>query len=203
MSEIKIARTDYPILEPIAKRWSPCAYSDRMVSTDDLHSVFEAARWAASNSNEQPWYYIIGTKNDPEQYSKVLLCLNESNQKWAKAAPVLALGVVSTKFKRNNKPNRHAFHDLGQASANLSIEATARGLSVHQMGGILPDKAKVDFDIPDDHEVVTGIAIGYVGPPESAPEGFRERDITPRQRRPSSEWVFIGTWGETHPLFKK
>ncbi|MCK4656779.1 MAG: nitroreductase family protein, partial [candidate division Zixibacteria bacterium] len=102
--DIKLAQTDHPVHELVAKRWSPYAYSDKPVSADDLRSLFEAARWAPSSYNEQPWFYIVGTKDDPEQYEKVLSCLVEMNQQWAKAAPVLALGVASSTFKRNGKP---------------------------------------------------------------------------------------------------
>ncbi len=202
MSDVKLAQADYPIYDLIAKRWSPYAYADRPVSPDDLQSIFEAARWAPSSYNEQPWYYIVGIKNDPGPFGKILSCLVEVNQQWAGAAPVLALGAVSTKFKRNGKPNRHAYHDLGLASANLSLEASARGLIVHQMAGIKPDKARNEFNIPEDYEVVTGLAIGYAAAMDEAPEEFRQRDNTPRKRRPLGEWVFAGSWGETHPVVK-
>jgi nitroreductase len=199
-TDIKLAHTDYPVHELIAKRWSPYAYSDKPVSADDLRSIFEAARWAPSCYNEQPWYYIVGSKDDPEQYEKVLSGLTEMNQQWANAAPVLALGVASSTFNRTGKPNRHAFHDLGLASSLLSIEATARGLAVHQMAGILPEKAKAEFGIPDGYEVVTGIAIGYRAKTDNAPEALRQRDLTPRSRRPLGEFVFAGSWGKTHDL---
>jgi len=202
MSGIKTAQTEYPIHQLISKRWSPYIFDKRMVNTDDLHSIFEAARWAASSNNEQPWYYVVGTKDNPEQINKVLSCLVEANQQWAKAAPVLALGIVGNLFKRNNKPNRWAIHDLGQASANLSIEATARGISVHQMAGINPDKAKTEFNIPDNYEAVTALAIGYTSDNNTTSEEYRKRDTTPRTRRPLSEWIYSDTWGQTHPLFK-
>jgi nitroreductase len=197
-TDIKLAQTDHPVNELIAKRWSPYAYSDKPVSADNLQSLFEAARWAPSCYNEQPWYYIVGVRNDPEQYEKVLSCLVEMNQRWAKAAPVLALGIASGMFKRNGKPNRHALHDLGLASGILTIEATVRGLAVHQMAGILPDKARAVFAIPDGYEAVTGIAIGYRAQTDRAPEALRQRDLTPRSRRPLREFVFAGSWGEAH-----
>ena len=198
--EVKLAQTDHPVHELVAKRWSPYAYSDKPVSADDLRSLFEAARWAPSSYNEQPWFYIVGTKDDPEQYEKVLSCLVEMNQQWAKAAPVLALGVASSTFKRNGKPNRHAFHDLGLASGILAVEATARGLAVHQMAGILPEKAKAEFGIPEGFETVTGIAVGYAAQTDRAPEVLRTRDLTPRTRRPLGEFVFAGSWGKAHDL---
>lgn len=197
---VKQASTDYPVHELITKRWSPYSYADRPVSKSDLRSLFEAARWAASSYNEQPWSYIVATKENPEEFARLLSCLVEGNQVWAKAAPVLALGIATLKFRRNNKPNRVAIHDLGFAAGNLCLEATARGLVVHQMVGILPDKAREIYEIPEDSEAVTGIAIGYVGSPDRLPDNLKERDLAPRQRKPLGEFVFGGKWGTTSGL---
>ena len=101
----KQATTDFPVHELIARRWSPYGFADRPVSVDDLHSLFEAARWAASSYNEQPWSYIVATRDDPEEYERLLSCLVEANQAWAGGAPVLMLAVASHRFSRNNKPN--------------------------------------------------------------------------------------------------
>src|SRR5262245_62747639 len=149
MNPIKQASPDHPIHELIAGRWSPYAFSDRPVSADDLRSLFEAARWAASSYNEQPWRYIVATKADLAEFERLLSCLVEGNQAWAKAAPVLAIGCTSLNFERNGKPNAAAVHDLGLASGNLCLEATARGLFVHQMIGSLPEKAREVFHIPE------------------------------------------------------
>src|SRR5438874_10538077 len=159
MSTHKQATADHPIHELIARRWSPYAFSDRPVSDDDLRSLFEAARWAASSYNEQPWRYIVGTKGDPEGFERLLSCLVEGNQGWAKAAPVLALGCTSLYFALNGKPNAAAVHDLGIASATLTLGATARGLFVHQMIGMLPDKARELYRIPEGVQPMTGLAI--------------------------------------------
>lgn len=142
MNKQKQASPDHPIHDLIARRWSPYAFADRPVSDDDLRSLFEAARWAASSYNEQPWAYVVATKADPDAFARMLSCLVEGNQGWSTAAPVLALGCTSLTFTRNGKPNAAAVHDLGLASATLTFEATARGLVVHQMIGILPDKAR-------------------------------------------------------------
>src|ERR1700724_1837450 len=157
----KMAETDYPVDELIARRWSPYAFDDRPVSQSDLRSLFEAARWAPSSYNEQPWSYIVATKKDPEPFERLLSCLVKGNQLWAKRAPVLALGVVSLKFGANGQDNRAAIHDLGLAAGNLVFEATARDLAVHQMIGILPDKAREMYGIPQGHEAWTALAIGY------------------------------------------
>ena len=199
----KKASTEYPISELLAERWSPYGFGDRPVAPADLRSLFEAARWAASSYNEQPWNYLVATKEDPEEFEKILSCLVEANQAWAKAAPVLALGVVNLTFARNNKANRAAVHDLGLASASLVLEATARGLSVHQMIGILPDKAREVFHIPENSEAWTALAIGYKADPDKLPEALRARDLAPRSRKPLSQFVFTGKWGNPSPLVSK
>lgn len=142
----KRASTDYPIQEILAQRWSPYAFQDRPVPDADPRSLFEAARWAASSFNEQSWTYLLAARENPEQFHQLLSCLVEFNQVWAKAAPVLALGVVSLRFAHNGQANRAAVHDLGLAAGNLLVEATARGLWVHQVLGILPDKARQIFE---------------------------------------------------------
>jgi nitroreductase len=192
-----IASTDHPIQDLFAKRWSPYVFSERAVPVEDLRSLFEAARWAASSYNEQPWSYIVATKDDAANYDKVLSCLVEGNQAWAKLAPVLAIGCASLKFTRNSHPNTVALHDLGQASAHLALEATPRGLQVHQMAGILPDRVREVFQVPEGVQPLTALAIGYVGNPTSLPEQIASRDAAPRSRKPLSEFVFSGRWGTT------
>ena len=199
----KIAKPEHPIQPLLAERWSPYAWSERAGAADDVRAIFEAARWAASSFNEQPWSYIVATKDDPQEFERLLSCLVDVNQTWAKTVPVLALGVVSLKFSRNGNPNRVATHDLGLAAGNLLVEATARGLAVHQMAGILPDKAREIYAIPEGHEAWTGIAIGYVGDPETLPDNLKPRDLAPRSRKPISEFVFGGKWGTTSPLAAK
>ena len=195
------AETSTAIHDLIAHRWSPRAFESKPVEPEKLRSLLEAARWAPSSYNAQPWYFIVGTKDNPENYKRVLESLIEFNQGWAKNAPVLALSVAKLKFD-DGKPNRHAFHDVGQAAANLSLQAEALGLSVHQMAGIEPEKARKLFNIPADYEAVAGIAIGYAGEPESLPDGLRERELAPRQRKPLDSFVFTGQWGKSLPLQK-
>lgn len=197
MSDAKSAHPDHPIHDLLARRWSPYAFHERPVAPGDLASLFEAVRWAASSYNEQPWRYLVATRDNPEAFDRILSCLVEGNQAWAKSAPVLALGAVSLRFDRNGKPNRAAHHDLGLASANLVVEATSRGLSVHQMIGILPEHARQLFAVPDGFEVLTGLAIGYPTTASSAPEALRQRDETPRSRRPLEDFVFLDEWGRS------
>jgi nitroreductase len=197
----KAATLDHPVHDLLATRWSPYAFADRRVSPDDLRSLFESARWAPSSYNEQPWSYLVASRHDaPDEFARLLSCLNDGNQAWAGHASVLALGVVTLRFKRNDKPNAAARHDLGLAAGNLCVEATARGLVVHQMIGILPDRAREVYAIPEGSEALTGLAIGYAGDAKALPEGLRERDLAPRTRRPLGEFVFAGRWGERAPL---
>ncbi len=200
MSLPKEAKPDHPIHEYFVHRWSPYAFFDRAVPEADLRSLFEAARWSASSYNEQPWRYIVAIRTDLEQFERLLSCLVEGNQPWAKAAPVLALGCTSLNFALNGRPNSAAEHDLGTASACLTLEATARGLFVHQMIGILPDRARELYQIPDGFRPLTGLAIGYLGDPSTLPESYRARDLSPRQRKPLAEFVFAGQWGAPSDL---
>jgi nitroreductase len=196
----KPASTDAPIQELIRHRWSPRAFEPRPVEPEKLRSLFEAARWAPSTSNSQPWYYIVAIKDDAENFARVLQCFNENNQAWTKHAPVIGLSVAAVNFAASGKPNRFALHDLGQASATLALEAVALGLQVHQMGGIFPDKAREIFGVPEGYEVAAGLALGYAGDPHSLPDTLRERELQPRQRKPVSEFVFSGHWGKPAAL---
>ena len=189
------AETKYPIQQVLAARWSPYAFAERSVSQADLRSLFEAARWAPSSYNEQPWSYIVASKENAAEFARLLSCLVEGNQAWAKAAPVLALGCTNLKFKLNGKPNAAAQHDLGLASGTLLVEATSRGLVVHQMIGILPDRARELYQIPADIQPLTGLAIGYEGDINKLPENIRERDRARRGRKSQAEFVFTGKWG--------
>jgi nitroreductase len=193
MSEKK-ASTDYAIHQHLADRWSPYAFDDRPVAVADLCALFEAARWSASSYNEQPWRYIVATQENPDQFHQLLSCLVEGNQVWAKNAPVLVLGIANLKFTHDQSENRAAIHDLGLATGNLVFEATARGLCVHQMIGILPDQARDRFNISNNFEPWTALAIGYIGDPNILSEDLKQRELTPRQRRPLAQFVFSDTW---------
>jgi nitroreductase len=199
----KPAVTDYPVQDYIRNRWSPRAFADKPVSSEVLRSLFEAARWAPSSYNEQPWAFLVAVKNDTENFAKMLSVLVELNAGWAKHAPVLALAVAELAFQRDGNPNRNAFYDVGAAAAQLTLEANARGLFVHQMAGFDPQKARQVFEIPAGWEPIAAIAIGYSGDPESLPQSLRERELAPRIRKPLSEFVMTGRWGHTSPFISK
>ena len=199
----KPAPSDSPVHELIRNRWSPRAFSDEPIPEDVLRSLFEAARWAPSSNNEQPWVYIVATKEDKVNFDKVLGTLVEFNQGWAKSASVLAIAVAELAFAKNHAPNRNAQYDTGAATALLSVEATARGLVVHQMAGFDPEKARKTFGIPAGWDAIAAMAIGYPGDPDSLPPKLKDRELAPRTRKPIREFVMTGSWGHTAPFAAK
>lgn len=194
------AATDYPVHELIAERWSPYCFDSRPVADDDIRSIFEAARWAPSSYNEQPWNYIIAKKEQTAEFARLFSCLVEGNQAWAKDVPVLALGIVRLNFARNGTTNRAAVHDLGLAAGNLLLEATARGLCVHQMIGILPDRIRELYEVPEGYEPLTAIAIGYQGNARTCADELAQRDVARRPRKPLREFLFTGKWGHVSDI---
>jgi nitroreductase len=192
----KPANTAYSIHDLLRRRWSPRAFSERPVEPDKLLSLFEAARWAPSSNNEQPWSFVMATKEDEAGYRRLFECLKEGNKKWTFRAPVLALSVARLNFEEDGMPNRHAFHDTGMAVFSLVIQATALGFIVHQMAGYDVEKARKEIKIPAGHDPVAMIAIGYPGDPDQLPDYLREREFKPRERKHMSEFVFKGAWGQ-------
>jgi nitroreductase len=182
------------VLDVILQRWSPRAFATKDIAPADLRKLFEAARWAASSSNEQPWRFLVGRRGD-DTYQKIMDSLVEFNQGWAKNVPVLVLSVAKKTFSSSGDPNRHAMHDTGAATANLALQATALGMHTHHMAGFDQEKARKSFAIPGDYEVGAVTAIGYFGDPGTLPEKLREREESPRQRNPIEEFAF-STWGK-------
>jgi len=191
---------DYPIEPLLHQRWSPRAFDTRPVEPQKLASILEAARWAMSCSNAQPWRYLIATHENPSEFDRMLSCLVEKNQQWARTAPVLMVSVAETIFENNGAPNRHAGYDVGAASAMLTIQAEALGLHVHQMAGFDAKKVKTEYGLPEHFEPMTAMAVGYLGSPDSIPEGFRKGEVTPGTRKPVSAFAFTRKWGEVYPL---
>ena len=196
----KPAPAAHPLHELIARRWSPRAFADRPVERQKLLSLFEAARWAPSSYNGQPWRFMVAMKEDPAEFQRMLSCLVEFNQGWAKAAPVLLIAVAAKKFEHDGKPNRHATHDVGMALENLAIQATASGLAVHFMAGFEIAKTRQTYGIPDDYEPITAAALGYPGDPATLPDDLREKELGPRKRKPIEEFVFSGKFGQRAKL---
>lgn len=199
VNNLKHAPAVEGVLSAIMHRWSPRSFSDRDVSADLLKKVFEGARWAASSFNEQPWRFLVGHRNSLT-YKKIFSALVPFNQAWATSAPVLILGAAKTKFSHNDAPNRVALFDLGAASSYLTLQASALGLSTHQMAGFDEAIARQAFEIPDTYLLGSVIALGYQGEPEALPnQQFIDQEVAPRQRKPLKDFVF-SAWGSAADL---
>ncbi len=194
------AETVYPIHELLARRWSPRAFAERPVEPELLRSLFEAARWAPSSSNEQPWRFVVATKDDQAAYDRLLACLLEGNRKWAFRASVLILSVARMNFEDDGRPNRHALHDTGMALENLLLQATALGFVAHPMAGFDIERARGELKIPSGYEPVAMIAVGYPGDLNLLPDYLQQREVTPRARKPLVEITYAGLWGVSLPL---
>ena len=195
----KPAETQFPLHELLKRRWSPRAFSEQPVGPDMLLTLLDAARWAPSSSNEQPWRFVVATKQEPADYDRLLACLLEGNRKWAYRAPVLMLSVARMDFEEDGRPNRHAFHDVGLATENLLLQATALGLVAHPMAGFDIEKARADLKIPSGYEPVAMIAVGYPGELSVLPDYLQQRELKPRERKPLTDITFWGQWGHSLP----
>lgn len=196
----KYAITNYPLHDLLHRRWSPRAFDPTPLAAAEVGALLEAARWAPSCFNEQPWSFLVARIQEPDEHARMLSCLTERNQQWAKSAPLLLIAVARATFARNDKPNRHAWHDVGLAAAQLTVQASALGLVVHQMAGIDPERARELYAIPDGYDAATAIAIGRPGDPEALPEDFRTGERAERARKPLREIAFQGRWGEALEL---
>lgn len=190
VNQLKHAPAVEGVLPVFHARWSPRSFSDRAVSPTDLAKVFEAARWAASSFNEQPWRFLVGTRNS-NTYKKIFDSLGAFNQVWAGSAPVLILGAAKTRFSHNNTSNRVALYDLGAAASYLTLQAAALGIATHQMAGFDEAAARQAFEIPDIYAIGAVIALGYQGEPAALTnEQMLAQEVAPRTRKPLSEFVF-------------
>ena len=188
------------ILPLIKKRWSPKEFDpEKTISQNDLTLLFEAARWAPSSRNEQPWNFIVVTKDDPEQFNKMINLLTESNKSWASTASALILTVASLQLAHNNSENSYAHYDLGASVANLTMQAIALNIYIHQMGGFYRDKAREIFQLTENYAPVSVLAAGYL--PED--ENFEKRKneaLAKRKRKSLNEFVFRNNW--RNPFFE-
>lgn len=189
LDKIKRGVTDIPVEELLLQRWSPRALSDKPVGDADLKSLFTAAAWAASSFNEQPWRFVVGRKGD-ETWTKIYNSLMPMNQLWTKNAPILFATFAKKTFSHNKSPNSVAQHDVGAASANLALQATALGLHAHGMAGFDKSALHAALQVPDDFEPVACWAVGYPGDPAALPEHFQKMEGQPRTRKPLNEFVY-------------
>lgn len=182
------------INELIKKRYSPLAFDKKPVEEVKIQRLFEAARWAPSSRNEQPWRFVYSTSNNRSAFGKMFDCLADGNKVWAKTAPLLILSVACTFSSYNGKPNFYALHDTGMAVANLLIQATDMGLYVHQMGGFDKNMARRNLNIPDKYEPVAMMAVGYKGDPDDLPDDLQKRENAVRTRKALNEIVHLNEW---------
>ncbi|MDE3057035.1 MAG: nitroreductase family protein [Bacteroidota bacterium] len=178
--------------ELLRQRWSPHHFSSRAVGREKLTALFQAAQSAPSSYNEQPWAFIVATKENPEDFGRILAALMPRNQEWAQHAPVLIVSVAKINLDRDGKANRHALYDLGAASAHLTFQATALGLYVHQMGGFSHEKIVEEFSIPEGYEPVAVLAVGYLDEEKSPAQMIRKRKAL-------KDFVFESHWGISSP----
>ena len=179
------------IHELISQRWSPVAFDPKPVEFDKIHLLFEAAKWAPSGNNSQPWRFIFATKEMPD-YEALFDLLTEPNQVWAKTAPLLVLGLAQVISTYKNRPNRLAFYETGMAVSNLLIQATHMGLMVHQMAGYDVERAKETLVIPTRYEPVAMMAIGYKGDRSQLPAKVAAREDQERTRMEISKFLVQG-----------
>jgi nitroreductase len=194
LDKLKHAVSEQPVADLILKRWSPRAFADKPVSDADLKTIFTAAAWAASSFNEQPWRFVIGRMGD-QTWTKIFDALMPPNKLWAKTVPVLVATFAKKTFSHNNTPNGVAQHDVGAASANFSLQATALGLHTHGMAGFDKPALHTALAVPADFDPIACWALGYLGDPASLPENYKNMETQPRSRKPLNEIVF-SSWGK-------
>ncbi len=195
----KPATTQAPVHDIIANRWSPRAYdASKPVSQAQIISMLEAARWAPSCFGDEPWRFIVWDKNkDAAAWEKAFDCIVPGNQGWAKDAPVFVLICAGTLFEQNQKPNRWGAYDTGAAAVSLSLQATSMGLVTHQMGGFDGEKTRAAFNIPEQFEMMSMMAVGYIADVDALPEEAKERTLAPRKRKPLGELFYEGVWNQS------
>jgi nitroreductase len=200
MTHPKHATADHEVLAIIRERWSPRAFdAARPVSLDDLWRLFEAARWAPSSRNEQPWRFVATHReHSPQAYQALYGALGATNQTWAHTAPALILAAVQMVVEQTGESNRHAYYDTGQAVAYLTMQAQSQGLGIRQMEGFSHATARQVCAVPEGFEPAVVMAVGYPGSPDALPnEKHRAAEVTPRRRRKASDFVFDGIWGRS------
>lgn len=187
---------EQPIHDLLSRRFSPRAFHPQIPSSEQLRAMYSAAAWAPSAFNSQPWRFVVGCRPDPG-WQAILACLDDDNRRWAGSAPVLSLNLAATRSGEFDLPM--AIYDLGQAVAHLTIEAMSSGIYVHQMSGFDPGAARRAFAVPQDHSVVTVMAIGMLGSLETLPRDLRERETKVRERHGLRGIAFAGSFGTPAP----
>ena len=186
---IKIPKTEHPVIDLIKNRWSPRSFSEKVIAEQDMHTIFEAASWAFSANNEQPWEYVYAHKADTEAFQKLHDCLLRGNKPWTRHAAVLGVSLIRKKMA-NGKENNTAKHDLGAANATMMLQATSMGIYGHMMAGFDPEKTFETLNLDKEEvDTVAFFAMGYLDSPEKLEEPFKTRELTPRTRKAVSEFT--------------
>lgn len=192
----RLAPVAHPIHELMRARWSPRSFTDAPVTLEQTASLLEAARWASSCFNEQPWHFVLARRDaEPQEFARLLGLLSANNQAWAGRAGLLMVTVARLRFTNNGNPNAVALYDLGQAAAHMTLQAVTLGLAAHQMRGFDVERARTELGVPAEHDPVSCIAIGHAGPPSLLPENLAAREVAPRIRKPIGDFAFVGRWG--------
>jgi nitroreductase len=178
------------VLEIIQERWSPYSFSPAPIEEFKLKAMMEAAGYAPSCNNEQPWVFVLTTRENSAVFEDYLGFMNDTNKEWAKNAFAIIISMARTKFTHSGKPNRFAFYDTGMAVSNLLLQALALDIYVHQMGGYSVDKVKKYFNLGEELEPVAMMAVGYLGEGESLSPELYKRDEKRRSRKVVNEFVF-------------
>ncbi len=187
---IKIAQTQTPVSQIIRSRWSARAFADRPIEPAVMEQLFEAASWAASSMNEQPWMFLFAHRADSARFERFLRCLSAGNQPWAAKAAVLVLSLSRKNFTRDGQPNRHHLFDTGAAVTTMLLEAIQNDIYGHIMGGFDMEKTINEFGVDTQkYEIAVFIALGYLGQPDQLDEPYRSRELTARTRKKVSEFV--------------
>lgn len=197
----KTTPTIAPVSDFIEKRWSPRSFdANKRISEKDIQSIFEAARWAPSCFNDQPWKFIVADRfQNEDAWNKMLACINDWNQGWAKSCPVLSIILHDTQFDRNGKHNKWGPYDTGAAAVSLMYQAIELGIHSHQMGGFHEDKIYDSYKIPDRYKAISVIAFGYHDQDGPADNEYKETDKKARERKNPNDSFFMNEWGK--PLF--
>jgi nitroreductase len=189
------AQSDHPLNPLLSERWSPRSFTGEGIPRETIESCLEAARWAASCFNDQPWNFIVAPREDSDAFARAMDALMAGNQEWADKASVLMFGVVRPNFVFDGSPNKHAQYDLGQSVAQMTLQAWSLGIAVHQMGGFFPEKVRENFGVPETHEPLVAIALGPMNTADALPtDDLKEREQAPRTRYPQSDFVHWGKW---------
>lgn len=182
----------------ISSRFSPMKFvAEQEITQHEWESIVEAGRWAPSAFNEQPWRFVWASRQEPEQFAKLISLLSEYNQEWACDAQILMVVIASEKLARNGKPNTHAWYDTGMSVAQMVVQALSYGIQAHQMGGFDSDKAREFLSIPEGYQPIAVVAFGYPDNLKNVLPQFKERAEADRTRKAVGDFCFQGSFGAT------